>query len=284
MLKKILFFIGLSMMLLSCNYFSPKDSSDKDIVAKVGESVFYKTDLIAAIPENLDKQDSVLFAKKAINSWAKQELFYQKAKINLSEEQSEIEKLVKKYKQDLLINKYKKALIAKNLDTTITENNIAEFYKENKDIFKLNEQLIQFQFIQIPKETTDLKEIISLFNSNERKNLDSLKNKELEFKAFHLQDSMWVKLSDVNKVVPQIKKINLNKVKLNKPIKIEDSADIFLFKIHKILNRNQIAPKDYVKPTIKQMILHDRKLNEQKNIEKTILNDAIKNGKFQIYE
>ena len=274
----------LLLSIVSCKYFSPIEEDQKEVVAKVGEAKFYKKDLALILPKNISKEDSVLFAKKAINNWAKQELFYQNAKLNLSDEQNKIDQLVNKYRQDLLINKYKEALISKNLDTTITAQDITNFYQENKDIFKLNEKLIQFRFIQTNKNLSNLKEIVKLFDSNNTSDLDSLHNKELEFKAYHLQDAIWVKFNDVEKRIKAFKKLDLNKIKKNKLIKVEDTTDVYLLKIFKILNRNEIAPKDFVEQTIKQMILHDRKLKEQKNIEKTLLNDAIKNGKFQVYE
>ncbi len=278
----IIFFLFLS--LFSCELIHPTDENIGDVVAQVGERKFYKKDLQKMLPKNIQKEDSVLFAKKAINSWAKQELFYQNAQVNLSDEQDEINKLVDKYRQDLLINKYKEALISKNLDTVITASDIQKYYQENKNIFKLNEKLMQFRFIQTNKDIGDLKEIKELFDSSEASDLDSLHNKELEFKAYHLQDTVWVKFNDVAKKIKIFNQINFKKLKTNKLLELEDQEDVYLFKIFKILKRNDTAPKEYVKPTIKQMILHDRKLKEQKNIEKTLLNDAIKNGKFQIYE
>jgi len=274
----------LLINLVSCKYITNTKQENGTVIAKVGDAKFYKKDLIKILPKNINKQDSALYASKIINSWAKQELFYQNAELNLSQEQEEINKLVNKYRQDLLINKYKEALVSKNLDTIITEKNINDFYTENKDIFKLNEKLIQFRFIQTNKDRGDLKEITSLFDSNAIADLDSLHSKELEFKAYHLQDTTWVKLHDVSEKIKILKKTDITKIKKNKIFIVEDSTDVYLLKIFKILNRNEIAPKDYVRPSIKQMILHNRKLEEQKNIEKTLFNDAIKNGKLQIYE
>jgi len=56
-----------------------------------------------------------------------------------------------------------------------------------------------------------------------------------------------------------------------------------LLAVRDILQRNQVAPKSYVIPTIKQMILHKRKLELMNNIEKTIMIDAIKKKQFEQY-
>ncbi len=284
MFKKIIFFLLISIFFNACNYFTPKNDVEKKIIASVGDVNLYQDDIKVVISRNIKKEDSILRVKEYINNWAKQQLLFQNAQLNLSDEQAEIDKLVKKYKQDLLINKYKEALVSKNLDTIIKEYDISEFYAENKDIFKLNEKLIQLKFLQITKDAVDLKDILKMFTSDKQEDLDSLKSRNLEFKAYHLEHDEWIKYSDVAKMITPFKSIDEKLIQENKFIQKEDSLDIYVFKINKLLNRNQIAPKSYVEPTIKQMILHNRKLKVLKNIEKTILNDAVKNGKFKIYE
>jgi hypothetical protein len=66
-------------------------------------------------------------------------------------------------------------------------------------------------------------------------------------------------------------------------VKKEDSLSLYLVKIKNVLNRNEIAPKSYITPSIKQMILHQRKLQLLKNIEETLLEDAQNKKQFEIY-
>jgi hypothetical protein len=54
--------------------------------------------------------------------------------------------------------------------------------------------------------------------------------------------------------------------------------------IKDVLHRNDVAPKSYVIPTIRQMILHNRKLELMNEIEKTLVMDAINNKQFEQYE
>ena len=66
-------------------------------------------------------------------------------------------------------------------------------------------------------------------------------------------------------------------------IQKEDSLSLYLMTIKKVLHRNEIAPKSYIKPTIEQMILHQRKLLLLRNIEETLIDDANKKQQFEIY-
>ncbi len=271
----------ITLILQSCGYFKPKHDANKKWIAKVNDVYLYKEEIKTILPKEYTKIDSSLLVSNFINSWAKQQLLFHKAKINLKENQEEIQNLVDKYKQDLLINKYKEAIISQDLDTLIIENDISNFYKENMDIFKLNEKLIKFKYLQISNDILNKDKIEKLFKSNKKEDIHELMKDELKYKSFHFNDSIWIKYKDLLKLVPILNK-NESKITTNKFIKIEDSVNIFYLKIKNVLKRNQIAPQSYVELTIKQMILHNRKLLLLKNIEKTLLSDATKNGKYEI--
>jgi hypothetical protein len=72
----------------------------------------------------------------------------------------------------------------------------------------------------------------------------------------------------------------LKKTKLTKK---EDSLSLYLAVTKNILLRNQIAPLSYIEPSIKQMILHQRKLQLIRDIEKIIVKDATQNKIFKIH-
>jgi hypothetical protein len=63
----------------------------------------------------------------------------------------------------------------------------------------------------------------------------------------------------------------------------EDSLSLYLVLVKEVLRRNQVAPKSYITPTIKQMILHQRKKRLLRTIEETLVDDAQKNKQFEIY-
>jgi hypothetical protein len=277
----LLLFIAISMF--SCNYFTLK-KDDRKPIARVNDAYLYKSDLKNILANNPSKQDSAIFVKNYINSWIKHELLLDKAKLNLQEQTDKFDELVKKYKEDLFINSYKEKAVAQYLDTVVTENDINEFYKKNSQNFRLNEDLIQLKFIKIGKNVLNKKELIKLFKSNKQEDLDSLKTKELELKSMNLNDTIWVKYTNLITKVPVFK--NVDKKQLLKKdyfIQKEDSLSLYLLKISNVLLIGNVAPKSYIEPTIVQVILQQRKLKLLKNIEETLVNDARKKQQFEIY-
>lgn len=281
MLKKTLYLFLILALFESCSFFKTRQETNKKLIARVNNVYLYEDDIKEILPKS-SSIDSALVVSNYINSWAKQQLLYSKAKVNLIDDQKQIKKLVAKYEQDLLISKYKEAVISQELNTTIIEKDIETFYNKNYEIFKLNEKLIMFKYIKLRKNVSDLDNIERLFKSDKQEDKIELMANELVYKSFHFNDSTWIKYNDVLKLVPVLNE-NENKIVPNVFIKTEKGSNVYLVKINKILDRNQLAPKSYVKPTIKQMILHNRKLLLLKDIEKTLLNDATKNGEYEIY-
>jgi hypothetical protein len=74
-----------------------------------------------------------------------------------------------------------------------------------------------------------------------------------------------------------------NLLKKTKLLQKEDSLGLYLVTVKDVLLRNQIAPLSHITPTIKQMILHQRKLQLIRDLEKIILKDAIQNKSYKIH-
>ena len=93
---------------------------------------------------------------------------------------------------------------------------------------------------------------------------------------------MWVSKVQAEARLPLLKEEKT--LKKGQFIKKEDSLGVYLVAIKDVLRRNDVAPKSYVTPTIRQMILHNRKLELMNEIEKTLVMDAINNEQFEQYQ
>ena len=268
-------------LFLSCDLFKiKKETSAKEIVAIVNTEKF-STDFINILPKNIHKIDSHVMAKSYIHDWAINKLLLEKAKNNSSSQtMNQINGLVKDYRESLLINNYKEQLIKQKLDTVITEEELKEFYLSNKENFKLNEELVKIKFLHIDNNINDKKKILALFKSDDILDLEELEKQELSFKFHQFNDSIWRELDNVLLKLPFSKEKLLKKTKF---IQKQDSIGLYLVGVRDVLERNSIAPLSYVTSTIKQMILHNRKIQLIRNIEKIIIKDAIQNNNFKIY-
>ena len=270
-------------LLISCDYFSVKDKKEKtsEIVAIVNTEKLFKDDIKQILPKEISKEDSTVLVRSFINDWAVKQLLLRKAENNSSlEELNEIDKLVKNYRESLLINNYKEMLIKQQLDTLINQQEIDTFYSKNKENFKLNEDLIKIKFLHFDTNVINKNELIKLFKSDDIEDLEALEKQQLSFKSFQFNDSVWSRVDNVLLKVPFSKEELLKKIQFTQK---QDSLGLYLTSVKDVLLRNDIAPLSYVEPTIKQMILHKRKIQLIRDIEKILVQDATKNNNFKVY-
>lgn len=278
------YLVILSVFLFaSCEFLGieQKEVSTRKPIASVYNQNLYAEDIVDLLPKNIDEKDSLVLVRSIINSWATKQLLLRKAEENNTQsDNSEITKLVRDYRQALLINGYKERLIKQQLDTLIDEKEIADYYEANSKNFKLNEELLEIRYLHFASDLIDKKEVVKLFRSGSLEDLEELEMKQLSFKSMMLNDSIWTPLENVL-LKTSFSRENL--LKKTKFLQKEDSLGVYLVAIKDVLKRNDIAPMSYIKPTIKQMILHQRKLLLIRDIEKIIVKDAIQNESFKIH-
>ena len=283
MFKQILFYVFIVFALASCDYF--KQVETKNVIARVNETYLYEEDLKAVLPENYSKQDSTVIASNFINNWATEQLLVQGANLNLKQNtQDEFNALINQYRNDLYSKAYLEALVYKNLDTTVSKAEATKYYEENKQAFKLNEDLIKFRYINIEENRLDLNDVkqkFKRFNTKDKRELDSI---AIQFKSYSLNDSVWIRLDQVITKIPTVTSENKNELlKKTNFIQRKDSLGLYLMQINDVLLRSAEAPLEYVLPTIKQIVVNKRKLEIVRQLEKDITKDAIKNKQFEIY-
>jgi len=276
--------LALMLIVVSCDIFNK--NGELTPIARVNDSFLYQEDIEDILSEGVTGSDSIVLVTNYINKWATQQLLLDGAAINLNEDkQKEFGKLVQQYRKDLISKAYLEALVKQNIDTLVSMQEATDFYESNKENFKLNEELIKFRYINVDENISDISEItrrFRRFNQEDREVLDSI---AIQFKNYSLNDSIWVK---VNQVVNKISAVSIqNKSRLLKKsnfIQLKDSLGLYLMQINDVLLRNEIAPLEYIKPTIDQIVINRRKLELVKQLEKDITKDAIENNKFEIFD
>ena len=97
--------------------------------------------------------------------------------------------------------------------------------------------------------------------------------------------NVWVQMSQVYSKLPFVNPDNRDEYILSgKTIQKQDSLDTYLVKIRDVIDKNQIAPFEFLKPTLREVVLYKRKLELIKKFEKEITDDAIKDQKYEIYK
>ena len=265
---------------MGCSNFTNNNSNN--LVARAGENFLYENDL----PEYTSKDDSLIKISSFIEAWAKEKVLYDLSMINLSQsKRAEIDELVENYKVDLYINSYKDLIVNSKIDSIVTTEQIDSFYTLNINNFKLNENLVKYRYIKVPNDNININRIrryIVRVNEQDRYFLDSL---NFQFADLKLNDSIWFTERDVISSIDFINQNNKSKYFIkNRLFTIEESNYTNFFIVDDILRSGNIPPISYLYERIKSTIVNQRKLNLLKNLNKEILNDALKSRKYEVYK
>ncbi len=276
-------YLFCSLFILSCQL--ENTVSDK-VVARVGDQYLYASTLEKHLRENLSFADSAIVAQNFINTWAKEQLLLDKAVFNLNAtKQNELEQLIQQYRSDLYISTYQEEWLKARLDTLITDDQMVAYYEENKQNFKLHQDLMRGRFIKIPLANfnrTSIQQSLRRFNFEDRAYLDSI---SLQFDAAILNDSIWYRpqafFAQLARPTPELYSRYL---KSNRFFEIEDSLDLYLVFVAEVKRRNEVAPLAYVHATLEQVLLNKRKLDMIRQLDRDVLDEAIKQQVFELYD
>jgi hypothetical protein len=284
MIKKSLFLLLLAIC-ASCEYFT-KESSPQ-VVARVGDSFLYAVELDSLVPNNTSKTDSASIIKNYIDQWVTQKLLIKAAERNLDDaKKNEFAALIRQYKNDLYTKAYMEKMIQNTVDTVVTNQELRKYYEGNKENFKTNGTIVQLRYLHLAKDHPKIAVIKSNFVNFKKSDPAFWRTYQLQFKNSALNDSVWVSVNEVYRRLPFINPENGNQyISVGMSFEKSDSLNnLYLVKIKKVINKNQISPFEYLKPTLRQVILNKRKLELIKKFEKEITDDAIKNKDYEVYK
>ena len=273
-------FIIITILFSSCSELT--SVKNDELISRVGDNYLYQSE----IPDFSSYEDSLIRKKDFIDSWARDNIFFDLSLVNLDQKLIlNLDELIEKYKRDLYINSYMDILVNSMVDSIINNNEIEEYYNENLNNFTLNEDLIKFRFVKIPLDNINLNKIrngIIRYNTFDKQLIDSL---SFQFASYNLNDSLWITKRDFFNKVSFINYENQKKyLKKRRLISIKDSMYVNLLFIDDILEANNIAPKSYLSERIKSIIYNRRKILLIKELNIDIINEAIKSKKYELYK
>lgn len=270
-----------SILFFSCNKEKNVDVNTSKRIVSVGEVSLYESD-IKNITFGMTVEDSISFVNRYVKSWIRNELLLEKAKMNLTKEELNVEEQVKSYRESLLINQYKQKYVKQHLDTLVQQEEVEEYVQKYAENFILSEPIYQFYFARIlSKNKGDIKKIKKIFAKD---SLDLTKDYELESSTLLVSyDEDWYTAREIFALLPE--NIETKKIRLQRHLTVKEKGKdkTFLIKIRKMIPAGKVSPATYVTKKVKEIIVHKRKINIAKKLEYDVYEDAKKNNLFKIY-
>ncbi|MEO9483361.1 MAG: peptidyl-prolyl cis-trans isomerase [Ekhidna sp.] len=281
-MRNILIFSLLS--LASCQYFQPKEETSEPVIARVGEKTLVESNLLGLIPANLSPTDSTIFVEKFVLDWVKKQLMIGQAEEAIDFNEARIQQKVLDYQYALMVHELEKKYIDSHLNEDVSEDEIADYYQQKAENFVLRQNLAKCIYFKIPNSAPNVWRL-----RRSLKNYPKDTTQIWEYANEHAvktftEDSVWIKFDEVLLETP-LKDVNDKSafLKTNSSVEVSDEDYIYFLKIFEYKIVGEIAPLEFIKESVADIIINKRKIALKKELEKKIYDEAQQTNAFEIY-
>lgn len=231
-----------------------------------------------------DPKDSQAVKQQNIEKWATDALFYQEAMEKLNEDEVQVNQQVEEYKKSLVNYIYQTKIIEANLDTTVSKQEIEEYYNENKDNFILKDNIVKVNYYKIPLKAQALDKMKRLFNATSPKDKEQLQSLCVQYADnYFVNDSTWLYFDDIKKEIPRLKDQEDFNLYQGRVVELNDELFYYYLKIKDIRIKNGLSPLNFEKQNIKNFIINRRKTQLIQLYKEQLLEKAKAEKKFTVF-
>ncbi len=198
---KYVMLLLFAVFLTGCNK-APVKKNEKP-VARVFGKFLYESDLRGVVPSGISESDSSSAVKDFVEKWVRNQLLLNKAELNLTDQEKDVDQQIDNYRSSLLIYAYQQNYLRQKLDTLVTDKEIEDYYKANQSNFVLGEPMMKGLFIKLPVNAPEIYKLRQWYRAEDTESI-----KKLEGYCFahakvydHFNES-WVNLNEVLRMMP----------------------------------------------------------------------------------
>ncbi len=283
-MKKFGVLIGIASLLLmvGCDYL--QKSSKEVVVAECYGKYLYESDLRGIVPEGASITDSIQRASTFIDSWIRRQVLIHQAENNLDKEALDLDKQLEEYRNSLVIYAYESQLINQKLDTLVSEDEILDYYEQNKEDFQLRNTMVRAAYIIIDENSEHKAELKKLLSDPDTLMLQNIENQAANYggKSFVNVDQ-WMRLDELTNIIP-IEIFNAESfLKKNKFVSFDMNEYTYMVRFVEHLLEESTSPLEMVRDNIKSVILAQRKQTMIKKMQESLYEKAKKERAFEVY-
>lgn len=267
-----------------CQYLQPKQELSVEIVASVGDKTLSVSSLAELSPPNLSPSDSAIFAEKFVTDWIKKQLMIQRAEEAIDFNEAKIMNKVLDYQYALMVHELEKRYIDAHLVDKVSDQEIKNYYNQKSENFILRQHLAKCMYFKIPQKAP---QVWRFRKSLQNYPADTTKiwkyANQYAVKAF-IEDSVWVKFDEVLQETPLKDMTNKARfLQANSSVEVSDQDFIYFLKIFDYKLVGEVAPLEFIKESVADIIINKRKIALKKELEKKIYEEAEQTNAFKVY-
>jgi hypothetical protein len=212
-----------------------------------------------------------------MEAWIRRSVVLEEAEDKLKED-FDIDALVEDYRASLLLHNYRQQLVATSLDTSISKDELSNFYEVSKDQYLLSEPIIRFKMAKFPSKTVGLERFFQNWKKDKESTISFIEQNAI---FSMLNEEKWHTLSELQSYLPE----GFRESKLSKPgdVQFYNDGEEYFVKIIEYIEEGDVPPLGYVKDKLSRVIINNKKKSLLADIERTLYQKYMASNKIKTY-
>lgn len=260
------------------------DHQGKTPLVSVDRDFLYKEDVARFYAANLPVSDSLLFIGEYVRNWLKDALLFRVARHNIPEGK-DVARLVNDYRKSLILNIYQDKLIEQQLRREITETEVASFYEQNKELFVLDEPMLQGLFLKVAKSAPQMSSVRKWIKGASEQDVENLEKYSLTNAiVYEYFTDNWRTLEAMAAKMPITSDDLLLRLKRDNVFEFSDSVAVYFLNATSLLYKGEQQPLDMATGKIQNLLVNSLKVNFMNEVKRDLFNQALESGDIKFYD
>ena len=271
------------MLLLFAYSCSGAGSGDRKL-AQVGRYKLYESDIKGLYRPGISAEDSSSILSTYVRQWVlgKAKLVY--AESELPKAERNVDRQVDDFRASLLVYKLEEMYLKSNIDTSVSNEELMNYYSSHSGQFTSTESVVKARFIRVRSDSPNLRRIESLYKSDDIEKSEELvglcRNSADEYTDFGME---WVGLSKVAELLGVTPYEAESIFSGHMSYKKRDAFSTYFVYIFDIVSPGYALPYDYVEDKVKSRVLGRRNIELVKALDHEAMKYAYRDKRVKIY-
>ena len=283
-MRRLFALISSLILFAACDTVSSVIHND-EVVASLGKEKLYLSEVRGCVPAFATPEHSAMLVQQYIDKWALSVLYMQQADAALSKEELDVERELEEYRRSLIRYRFEQAYVREHLDTAVSSEQVQAYYEAHEENFVLERPLLKLRFAVVMSDSPS-KDMIKAALKEEECNAIMQSDSVLRSAAIRYADysKNWTDAATVAREYG-LDYLTMLGLKSGDYI-VYEPAGLGVVMIGYVADmvRYGIAPVEYCRPRICEMILGSRKREMLSSLEQELLEEARSNNKLVINE
>lgn len=252
-------------------------------MVQVGNTFLYLEEMQQQLPYGLSGGDSIKFVQEFVQKWVEEQVLYEKAEHNVRGDES-IERMVNDYRRTLVMNNYERRLLQQKVSEELPEEELLQYYENNKQLFILEESVVKGVFIKVPLNSPGLKDLKKWYKDSSDEALEQMEGYAFRHAViYEYFYEHWLPISELEgKVVINLAELSDDFDK-QRDIEAKDDEFCYLLHIEEYVAKGEVKPYDLARHEIVDLLANYRKVELMNKVKQDLYNESVEKGRIKYY-